>query len=370
MDLLFIFEKEIFMDKLSLIIPCYNEENTLIDCVKRTLELKDSNLGLELIIVDDFSKDNSLNLAYQLQSQYPEVIVVKHEINKGKGAALRTGFLHATGDYIGIQDADVEYNPLDYKKLLSPLKDGLADVVFGSRYLQPETRRILYFWHTNMNKFLTFVSNMFTDLGITDMETCYKLFKRDVIKEIAPKLKENRFGFEPEITALVSENKCKVYECAISYNPRTYEEGKKIGWLDGLRALYCILHYSAHRAPLPMHILLYFIINSLSALTNIISFSIFINYLALIWSVSISLVLAAICNYFLCIILIFKHLSRWPGYLEILVYIACVSFVCLADYLFTYFFISYNFHTILSKSISIILCFFINYSLRRFIIFK
>jgi glycosyltransferase involved in cell wall biosynthesis len=360
----------LFMDKLSLIIPCYNEENTLEHCIQRVLELKDHDLALELIIVDDCSKDNSLNIAYKLENQYPEVKVLKHEVNQGKGAALRTGFLFATGDYIGIQDADVEYNPLDYKKLLTPMKDGLADVVYGSRYLQPETRRILYFWHTSMNKFLTFFSNMFTDLGITDMETCYKLFKKDVIKEITPKLKENRFGFEPEITALVSENKCRVYECAISYNPRTYEEGKKIGWLDGLRAIYCILHYSAHRAPLPMHVLLYFFINSLSALANIISFSILINYLDLIWSVSIALVLAAICNYILCIVLIFKHLSRWSGYLEILVYIACVAIACLIDYLFTYFFISYNIHPILAKGISIILCFCINYSSRRYIVFK
>jgi glycosyltransferase involved in cell wall biosynthesis len=358
------------MDTLSLIIPCYNEENTLELCINRVLELKDSNLDLELIIVDDCSKDNSLTIAYNLAKKHPEVKVLTHEINQGKGAALRTGFLYATGDYIGIQDADNEYNPLDYIKLLTPMKNGLADVVYGSRYLQPETRRILYYWHTNMNKFLTFFSNMFTDLGITDMETCYKLFKKDIIKDIAPKLRENRFGFEPEITALVSESKCRVYECAVSYNPRTYEEGKKIGWMDGLRALYCIFHYSAHRAPLPMHILMYFIINSLSALTNIISFSILYTHINLFSTILVSFILAATCNYLLCIVLLFKHLSRWNKYSEILAYSLCVIAVFFIDYCITYFFIKANLFPIIAKSISIILCFFINYSFRKFIVFK
>ncbi|MDR1086018.1 MAG: bifunctional glycosyltransferase family 2/GtrA family protein [Deltaproteobacteria bacterium] len=358
------------MKKLSLIIPCYNEENTLELCINRVLDIKDSNLDLELIIVDDYSKDNSLNIAYKLEKEHPEVKVLKHDVNMGKGASLRTGFLYATGDYVGIQDADNEYNPQDYKKLLSPLKNGQADVVYGSRYLQPETRRILYFWHTCMNKFLTFFSNMFTDLGITDMETCYKLFKKDVIKKIAPQLKENRFGFEPEITALVSESKCKVYECAISYNPRTYDEGKKIGWMDGLRAIYCILHYSAHRAPLPMHIIMYFIINTLSALTNVVAFSIFVNYFNLLYAILISFVLAAICNYLLCIILLFKHLSRWKKYPEIFVYSLCVIAVFFIDYYITYFFIKFNCPPLVAKSISIILCFFLNYSFRKLIVFK
>ncbi|MDR1871923.1 MAG: bifunctional glycosyltransferase family 2/GtrA family protein [Deltaproteobacteria bacterium] len=359
------------MENLSLIIPCYNEENTLEQCIQRIMELKNHNINLELIIVDDCSKDNSLNIAYNLEKRYPEVKVLKHEVNMGKGAALRTGFLSATGDYVGVQDADVEYNPIDYLKLLEPLKNGVADVVYGSRYLQPETRRILYFWHTCMNKFLTFFSNMFTDLGITDMETCYKLFKKDVIQKLAPQFKENRFGFEPEITALISENKCRVYECAISYNPRSYEEGKKIGWLDGLRAIYCILHYGAYRAPLPMHILLYFIINSLSALTNIITFSVLINYCEFLYTIIIALALAALCNYLLCIILIFKHLSRWwKGYIELLVYIACVAVVCLLDILFTSFFINCGVNNIIAKSISIGLCFCFNYLFRRFIVFK
>lgn len=217
------------------------------------MALCESNIRLELVIVDDCSTDGSLAIAHELEQQYPDMItVLHHEKNQGKGAALRSGFIHAKGDYIGIQDADMEYNPLDYLILLQPMLENKADVVYGSRYLRSESRRVLYFWHTWMNRSLTFISNMFSNLDISDMETCYKLFRRDIIQKIAPMLKENRFGFEPEITAYVAIEKVRLYECSISYTPRTHEEGKKIGWRDGVHALYCILHYSAHIAPLPM----------------------------------------------------------------------------------------------------------------------
>ena len=259
---------------LSLIIPCFNEERTLASCVGRCLALKEHGLNLELVIVDDCSTDGSYQIAQELAAKHEEVTVVRHEKNKGKGAALRTGFLSARGDYIGIQDADAEYNPLDYLTLLRPLQERKADVVYGSRYLRQDTRRVLYFWHTWMNRSLTFISNMFTNLDISDMETCYKLFRRETIQAIAPQLQEDRFGFEPEVTALVARLKLRVYECAISYEPRTYEEGKKIGWRDGVRALYCILHYGAHTAPLPMQLLLYFFIGLVCAIANIFSFSV------------------------------------------------------------------------------------------------
>ena len=252
--------------KLSLVVPCYNEESTLSEIVDKVLELKSASLELEIIIVDDCSRDRSREIAAHLAARYPEVVLAAHEVNQGKGAALRTGFLKATGDFVGVQDADMEYDPKDYLLMLEPLLEGRADVVYGSRYLRPDTRRVLYFWHSRMNKFLTFASNMFTNLDITDMETCYKLFRREVIQEIAPKLRENRFGFEPEVTAYVAESNARVYECAIHYNPRSYEEGKKIGWRDGVHALYCIMHYGACNAPLPMQILLYFFIGTVAAL--------------------------------------------------------------------------------------------------------
>ena len=243
------------MRTLSLIIPCYNEGKTLAGIVERCLSLVTtpltsagaqltSGLRLELVIVNDCSTDGSDAVARSLAGKHPGAVkYVAHEKNMGKGAALRTGFMEATGDYVGIQDADMEYDPHDYLTMLEPLLDGRADVVYGSRYLLPDTRRVLRWWHTKMNKSLTTLSNMFTNLDITDMETCYKLFRREVIRELAPRLREKRFGFEPEVTALVARGGYRVYECAIHYNPRTVEEGKKINWKDGVRALYCILRY-------------------------------------------------------------------------------------------------------------------------------
>jgi dolichol-phosphate mannosyltransferase len=218
---------------LSLVVPCYNEERTLIPCIKRVLAIATTDLKLELVIVDDFSTDKSLAVARELAKHHPEITVLHHDKNRGKRAALRTGFTHATGDFVGIQDADMEYDPQDYHVLLQPILANKADVVFGSRYLKTDTRRVLYFWHTWMNKTLTSISNMLTNLDITDMETGYKLFRREIIQGLD--LKEDRFGFEPEVTAKVSQARCRVYECAISYLPRTLEEGKKINWKDGVR---------------------------------------------------------------------------------------------------------------------------------------
>ena len=255
---------------LTLVVPCYNEEATLARCIERVLELRSETLQLEIVIVDDCSKDRSLAIARELARQHAEIKVLHHEVNRGKGAALRTGFQHATGDFVGIQDADLEYEPLEYRNLLAPLLQDEADVVFGSRYLRPESRKVLYFWHSWMNKTLTFVSNMMTNLDISDMETCYKLFRREIIQSI--ELKENRFGFEPEVVAKIAQRHCRVWECAITYKPRSFEEGKKIGWKDGVRALYCILHYSAHTAQLPMQLLLYLFIGGVSAIGNIALF--------------------------------------------------------------------------------------------------
>ena len=234
--------------KISILIPCYNEQETLREVTESVLALASDDLEVEALIVDDCSKDGSLKIAEELSAANSAVKVLKHEVNRGKGAALRTGFLAATGDFVCVQDADLEYDPRDYLKMLVPMVEERADVVFGSRYLQQHERRVLRWWHSKMNQFLTLFSNVMSDMALTDMETCYKLFRREVIREIAPKLKEDRFGFEPECVAHVAKGmrKCgwKVCECAIRYRPRTFSEGKKIGWKDGFRALWCILKYN------------------------------------------------------------------------------------------------------------------------------
>lgn len=230
--------------KLSVVIPCYNEEKTLDKITQRVMMADRCGLDLEIVIVDDGSRDQSVQVMKALAEKHPEIAVHFHQINQGKGAALRTGFQHATGDLVIVQDADLEYSPNDYPKLLKPLLDDRADVVFGSRFKGGDETRVLYFWHSMGNKLLTLASNMFTDLNLTDMETCYKVFRREVIQQID--IVENRFGFEPEITAKISRlrPRPRIYEVGISYSGRTYDEGKKIGWKDGVRAFYCIVRYN------------------------------------------------------------------------------------------------------------------------------
>ena len=217
-------------------IPCFNEEATIATILKRVL---DSPFTAEVIVVDDGSTDGSREVLERIDD--PRVSVLRQPVNRGKGASLRRGFGEATKPFVIVQDADLEYDPADYRVMLEPLLDGRADVVYGSRFLSAAPHRVLYFWHSVGNRFLTTCSNAFTNLNLTDMETCYKAFRLDVIHAI--EIEEDRFGFEPEVTAKIARSGARIYEVGISYSGRTYGEGKKIGWKDGVRALYCILKY-------------------------------------------------------------------------------------------------------------------------------
>lgn len=235
--------------RLSVVIPVYNEEKTLLDLIQR---VRNVPIPKELVLVDDCSKDGTRDLLKKLtDGGLPEgatddlnaVSVFYHDVNRGKGAAVRTGFAKATGDVVIIQDADLEYDPSEYPRLLQPIVEGRADVVYGSRFLGDQPHRVLYFWHYLGNKFLTLLSNCFTNLNLTDMETCYKLFRREELDKILPTLKQERFGIEPEITAKVARRNLRIFEMSISYHGRTYAEGKHIGMRDGFKALWCIVRF-------------------------------------------------------------------------------------------------------------------------------
>jgi glycosyltransferase involved in cell wall biosynthesis len=227
---------------LSVIMPVYNEAKTVEEVIRKVLEQPEV---AELITVNDASSDGTGDVLRELAKSLPKMKVFEHAVNQGKGAALRTGISHATAPYVIIQDADLEYEPEEYPILLKPILSGKADVVFGSRFIGGEAHRVLYFWHSIGNQFLTLLSNMFTNLNLTDMETCYKVFRREIIQSIT--IEENRFGFEPEITAKVARTNVRIYEVAVSYHGRTYAEGKKIGWKDGISAIRCILKYGILR---------------------------------------------------------------------------------------------------------------------------
>ncbi len=316
--------------KLSVVIPCFNEERTLDVCIDRVMALRAEDLALEIIVVDDCSRDKSAAIAQDIATRHPEIRVIRHERNQGKGAALRTGFRAVTGEFVAVQDADLEYDPLELRTLLEPLRDGRADVVFGSRFGGRGPHRVLYFWHYLGNAFLTFLSNMFTDLNLMDMECCYKVFKREALRGI--EIEEDRFGFEPEIVAKVAHNHLRVYEVAISYDGRTYDEGKKITWKDGIRALYCIVRYNSPHFPLPIQFLIYACIGGIAAVLNLIGFLSLLRLgMSLPASAALSFGLAAAANYFLSIALLFRHKARWNSMGEVFMYALVVSAVGLLD---------------------------------------
>ena len=353
---------------LSIVVPCFNEERTLSACIAKVLAIADERLRLEVIIVDDCSRDRSFEIACQLRAAHPEIVVLQHDRNQGKGAALRTGFQRATGDFVAVQDADLEYRPSELKRLIQPLIDNEADVVFGSRYLSSGTNRVLYFWHTLGNRVLTMLSNMFTDLNLTDMETCYKVFKREVIQGI--ELCENRFGFEPEVVAKVAHQRLRIVEAGISYLGRTYEEGKKIGWKDGLRALYCILRYNAHRAPWPMQFVLYLFVGGISALVNIVLFLLADGAgVSTTVSAPASYLAAAIVNYFLCITILFRKNARWQTPLELAVLTLVVLVGGALDLLVTQLLLGLQFWPVVAKSMACAVVLVFNFVGRRLWVF-
>jgi glycosyltransferase involved in cell wall biosynthesis len=354
--------------KLSIVIPCFNEERTLERCVDQVRKLADKHLELEIIIVDDGSDDQSPAIGRMLDEAYPEVVFRQHEFNRGKGAALRTGFGEATGDYVAVQDADLEYDPQDLKRLLIPLIKGEADVVLGSRFLGTGPHRVLYFWHYLGNRILTLLSNLLSDLNLTDMETCYKVFRREVIQSI--QIQEDRFGFEPEIVAKVAHRRLRIFEDGITYRGRTYEEGKKIGAKDGIWAFYCIIRYNAHHAPWPIQFMIYLFIGGLAAILNLTAFLILLN---LGWGVSISALtafyLAAFFNYLICILSLFRHKARWNTLSEFLIFLMVISAVGLIDLFLTNGLIGLGISPALSKLGATMCDLSLNFSGRRFLVF-
>jgi dolichol-phosphate mannosyltransferase len=354
--------------KLSIVVPCYNEEKTLEACVEAVMAIQDSTLEIELIVVDDCSKDDSLSVARRIQQRVPGMVLLHHERNQGKGAALRTGIAGATGDFVAIQDADREYDPRDLVRLLVPLRLGEADVVLGSRFLSSGYHRVLYFWHSLGNRFLTTLSNMLTDLNLTDMETCYKVFRREVIQSIT--IEENRFGFEPEVVAKIAQRRLRVYEMGISYRGRTYAEGKKIGAKDGWRALYCILKYNLPEVPLPIQFLFYSLIGGVCAVVNLALFLLLHSAdLDIAPAALVAFFVAAALNYYLSVLLIFRHKARWKTVTEVLVFLAVISSVGVIDMYLTRWLISLNLALWAAKATATALGLVLNFAGRRYIVF-
>jgi len=354
--------------KLTVVVPVYNEESSLATCIERVLQISDQDLSLDVVIVDDGSTDGSADVATRIARAAPSSVrVIRHEVNQGKGAALQTGFRHAEGDFVAVQDADLEYDPQDLKRLLRPLIEGKADVVLGSRFAFGGAHRVLYFWHSVGNQFLTFLSNMFTDLNLTDMETCYKVFRREILQGI--ELHEKRFGFEPEIVAHIARMKLRIYEMGISYSGRTYEEGKKIGARDGLRALYCIVRYNMPHAPLPIQFGGYVLVGGVCAVANVALFSALREFLSPAAAAASAFVMAAVLNYVLSVRLIFRSGVMWSTWGEIAAYSGVVALAGAVDVTSTLALLNLGMSPTTSKSIASAAALLFNYLGRRYFVF-
>jgi glycosyltransferase involved in cell wall biosynthesis len=353
---------------LSVVVPCYNEQATLKACIQALLAIQDANLTLEIIIVDDASDDDSNAIARALAAEHQQVCLLRHDSNRGKGAALRTGFALAGGDYVAVQDADLEYDPQDLKRLLEPLRSGAADVVFGSRFMSHGAHRVLYFWHSLGNGLLTLISNIFTDLNLTDIETGYKVFKREILQSI--EIQENRFGVEPELVAKVAQMRVRIYEMGISYHGRTYAEGKKIGVKDGFRALYAILKYNAPKAPLPAQFLLYLFVGAMAAGLNLgVFLALFHRGVGVPAAALTAFVIAAALNYLLCVLVVFRHNARWNTLGEMLVYGLLVAGVAVFDLLVTAGLLGAGAGPATAKSVAILCALLPNFAGRKYLVF-
>jgi dolichol-phosphate mannosyltransferase len=354
--------------KLSVIIPCYNEMATLQRCITNVMGIASDDLTIEIIVVDDCSTDDSLSIANSLAAQHQGIRVLQHTENMGKGAAIRSGISDASGDFIAIQDADLEYDPQDLLRLVRPLAHEKADVVIGSRFLSSGEHRVLYFWHSLGNKFITLLSNMLTDLNLTDIECCYKVFRRDVFNGIA--IEENRFGFEPEIIAKISNKRLRTYEMSVSYDGRTYSEGKKITWKDGFRAIYCILHYNLPYCPPYIQFVAYLFVGLAAALVNLgIFLVLYSSEVAIEIAAPIAFIVAAAANYLLSIIFVFRHKAKWGTVWEIIIYCVVVLIGAALDLVITKSAVKLGSPAVIAKIIATALVLTFNFLGRRYLVF-
>lgn len=355
--------------ELSIVIPCYNETETLDRCVARVLSIANPSLTLDLVIVDDASTDDSLARAQALAAAHPEIRVFAHAVNQGKGAALRTGFREVKGDFVAVQDADLEYDPSDLVRLIKPLEAGKADIVLGSRFLSGGPHHVLNYWHSLGNRFLTLLSNLATDLHLTDLETCYKVFTRETIQSI--EIEEDRFGFEPEVVAKLAARRARFYEMGISYDGRSYDEGKKIGASDGFRAIYCILKYNAQSAPIGVQFAIYLLIGTLAALVNLLLFGVLIAGGS---SISASLPLAygvaAVVNYALCVYLLFPSSGTESFSAKKRMYLGVILLMGALDFWITRGLIGNGYGAMAAKALASASLPVLNFIARRFLVFS